>query len=96
MLCHHSAQWVTTCADKDRLTHPSVGRDGCPNHHRHANELERVARANQHVQFYDCQGRMNERYLLHNVLQSLYPAQPPSDDEILNPKYDHPPPAYYA
>jgi hypothetical protein len=39
---------------------------------------------------------MNERYLLHNVLQSLYPAQPPSDDEILNPKYDHPPPAYYA
>lgn len=71
-----------------------IGRDGCPQHHRHANELERVSRANPHIQFFDCQGRMCERLLLHDVLQALYPAQPVSDAEILDPKFDHPPPAY--
>ena len=69
-----------------------VGRDGCPNHHRHANELEQVSPANPHIQFFDCQGRMTERLILQKVLQALYPALPPSDEEILDPKYDHPPP----
>ncbi|CAD6582759.1 MAG: hypothetical protein TREMPRED_003380 [Tremellales sp. Tagirdzhanova-0007] len=71
-----------------------IGRDGCPNHHRHANELERVARANPHIHFFDCQGRMAERLILHDVLQALYPAQPPSDEEILDPQFDHAPPPY--
>jgi len=68
--------------------------DFCPNHHRHADELDRVARADPHVQFFDCQGHRAERLISHEVLQSMYPAEPPSDAEIMDPKYDHTPPPY--
>ena len=92
---HLSCLPISCTLSLDRISHTQkVGRDGCPNHHRHANELERVARANPHIHFFDCQGRMAERLILHDVLQALYPAQPPSDEEILDPQFDHAPPPY--
>lgn len=33
-----------------------IGVDGCPHHHRHANELQRISDVNHHVSFVDAQG----------------------------------------
>lgn len=33
-----------------------VGVEGCPHHHRHANELQRISDVNYHVSFVDAQG----------------------------------------
>lgn len=48
-----------------------VGGEECVHHNRHANELDRVARSNPHIQFFDCQGRIAERLILHQVMQAL-------------------------
>ncbi len=92
--------WHTLCTTLSTPTPPPPpvlsqrSSDFCPNHHRHADELDRVARADPHVQFFDYQGHRAERLIRHEVLQSMYPAEPPSDAEIMDPKYDHTPPPY--
>ena len=46
-----------------------VGVDGCPHHHRHANELQRISDVNHHVSFVDAQGNFPERYVTHELLK---------------------------
>lgn len=71
-----------------------IGQEDCPNHHRHANELDRICQANDHIQFYDCHGRICERLVVHDVLQRVYAENAPDKNEILDPQYDLPPPPY--
>ena len=76
-----------------------VGMENCPHHHSHAIELERVARFNPHVGFFDVHGRVCERMVVEDLLSSVYPVDPPVYNEILKPEYDLPPddlPAYSA
>jgi hypothetical protein len=76
-----------------------VGMENCPHHHSHAVELERVARFNPHVGFFDVHGRVCERLVVEDILGSVYPVDPPGYSEILKPEYDLPPdelPAYVA
>ena len=46
-----------------------VGVEGCPHHHRHANELQRISDVNHHVTFIDAQGNFPERYVTHELLK---------------------------
>jgi len=46
-----------------------IGVDGCPHHHRHANELERISQVNHHVSFVDAQGNCPERFVTHELLK---------------------------
>lgn len=46
-----------------------VGVDGCPHHHRHANELQRISDVNPHVSFVDAQGNFPERFVTHELLK---------------------------
>ncbi|KAJ7757626.1 hypothetical protein B0H16DRAFT_1885626 [Mycena metata] len=46
-----------------------IGPDGCPHHHRHANELQRISDVNPHVSFVDAQGNTPERYVTHELLK---------------------------
>ncbi|PWY72671.1 hypothetical protein BO83DRAFT_37146 [Aspergillus eucalypticola CBS 122712] len=46
-----------------------IGVDGCPHHHRHANELQRISEVNPHVSFVDAQGNTPERYVTHELLK---------------------------
>lgn len=46
-----------------------IGVDGCPHHHRHANELFRIGQANPHVQFVDSVGSIPERFVTHELLR---------------------------
>lgn len=46
-----------------------VGVDGCPHHHRHANELQRISEVNPHVSFVDAQGNTPERFVTHELLK---------------------------
>ncbi|RKO88673.1 hypothetical protein BDK51DRAFT_35618 [Blyttiomyces helicus] len=46
-----------------------VGVDGCPNHHRHANELQRISDVNHHVSFVDATGNTPERFVTHQLLK---------------------------
>lgn len=46
-----------------------VGVEGCPHHHRHANELQRISDVNHHVSFVDAQGNAPERYVTHELLK---------------------------
>uniref|UniRef100_A0A093V2L5 VWFA domain-containing protein n=1 Tax=Talaromyces marneffei PM1 TaxID=1077442 RepID=A0A093V2L5_TALMA len=46
-----------------------IGVDGCPHHHRHANELQRISDVNRHVSFIDAQGNIPERYVTHELLK---------------------------
>lgn len=46
-----------------------IGVDGCPHHHRHANELQRISDANHHVSFVDAQGNTPERFVTHELLK---------------------------
>lgn len=46
-----------------------IGVDGCPHHHRHANELQRISEVNPHVSFVDAQGNAPERYITHELLK---------------------------
>ncbi|RAK95265.1 uncharacterized protein BO80DRAFT_429988 [Aspergillus ibericus CBS 121593] len=46
-----------------------IGVDGCPHHHRHANELQRISQANPHVSFVEAQGNTPERYVTHELLK---------------------------
>jgi hypothetical protein len=71
-----------------------IGQEDCPHHHRHANELDRISKANDHIQYYDCHGRICERLVVHDVLQRVYAENAPNREEIMNPLYDIPPPAY--
>ena len=68
-----------------------VGMENCPHHHSHAVELERVARFNPHVGFYDVHGRVCERMVVEDLLSSVYPVDPPQYSEILKPEFDLPP-----
>ncbi|KAJ5505350.1 hypothetical protein N7453_004307 [Penicillium expansum] len=43
--------------------------DGCPQHHRFANELHRISNANPRVSFVDAQGNMPERFVTHELLK---------------------------
>ena len=45
-----------------------IGVDGCPHHHRHANELQRISDVNHHVSFVDAQGNTPERFVTHELL----------------------------
>jgi hypothetical protein len=65
-----------------------VGMENCPHHHSHAVELERVARWNPHVGFFDVHGRVCERLVVEDVLGSVYPVDPPRYEEVLNPEFD--------
>jgi len=67
-----------------------VGMENCPHHHSHAIELERVARFNPHVGFFDVHGRVCERLVVEDLLGSVYPVDPPGYSEILKPEYDLP------
>lgn len=76
-----------------------VGMENCPHHHSHAVELERVAKFNPHVGFFDVHGRVCERMVVEDLLSSVYPVDPPMYSEILKPEFDLPPeelPAYSA
>ena len=68
-----------------------VGMENCPHHHSHAIELERVARFNPHVGFFDVHGRVCERIVVEDLLASVYPVDPPQYSEILKPEFDLPP-----
>ncbi|TQW11586.1 WD40 repeat 2 [Cordyceps javanica] len=46
-----------------------IGVDGCPHHHRHANELQRISEVNRHVSFVDAVGNMPERLVTHELLK---------------------------
>jgi hypothetical protein len=46
-----------------------IGVDGCPHHHRHANELQRISDVNHHVSFIDAQGNCPERFVTHELLK---------------------------
>lgn len=46
-----------------------IGVDGCPHHHRHANELQRISDTNHHVSFVDAQGNCPERFVTHELLK---------------------------
>lgn len=46
-----------------------IGVDGCPHHHRHANELQRISDGNPRVAFVDAQGNMPERFVTHELLK---------------------------
>lgn len=46
-----------------------IGVDGCPHHHRHANELQRISEVNHHVSFVDAQGNTPERLVTHELLK---------------------------
>ncbi|KAL7954553.1 hypothetical protein V8C34DRAFT_294022 [Trichoderma compactum] len=46
-----------------------VGVDGCPHHHRHANELQRISQVNPRVSFVDAQGNTPERFVTHELLK---------------------------
>ncbi|KAG9245019.1 hypothetical protein BJ878DRAFT_40390 [Calycina marina] len=46
-----------------------IGVDGCPHHHRHANELTRINDVNHHVSFVDAQGNTPERFVTHELLK---------------------------
>lgn len=46
-----------------------IGVDGCPHHHRHANELQRISEVNPHVSFVDAQGNTPERFITHELLK---------------------------
>ncbi|ETN39844.1 uncharacterized protein HMPREF1541_06070 [Cyphellophora europaea CBS 101466] len=46
-----------------------VGVEGCPHHHRHANELQRISEVNHHVSFVDAQGNTPERFVTHELLK---------------------------
>ncbi|KAK0782291.1 hypothetical protein LTR75_014438 [Friedmanniomyces endolithicus] len=46
-----------------------IGVDGCPHHHRHANELQRISDVNHHVSFVDAQGNTPERFVTHELLK---------------------------
>ncbi|ATY62269.1 von Willebrand type A [Cordyceps militaris] len=46
-----------------------IGVDGCPHHHRHANELQRISEVNHHVSFVDAVGNMPERLVTHELLK---------------------------
>jgi hypothetical protein len=46
-----------------------IGVDGCPHHHRHANELQRISNVNHHVSFVDAQGNTPERFVTHELLK---------------------------
>lgn len=46
-----------------------VGVEGCPHHHRHANELQRISDVNHHVSFVDAQGNTPERLVTHELLR---------------------------
>lgn len=46
-----------------------IGVDGCPHHHRHANELQRISEINPHVSFVDAQGNTPERFVTHELLK---------------------------
>jgi len=46
-----------------------IGVDGCPHHHRHANELQRISDVNHHVSFVDAQGNTAERFVTHELLK---------------------------
>jgi hypothetical protein len=65
-----------------------VGMENCPHHHSHAIELERVARFNPHVGFFDVHGRVLERKVVEDILSSVYPVDPPAYQEILKPEYE--------
>jgi hypothetical protein len=67
-----------------------VGMENCPHHHSHAIELERVAKFNPHVGFYDVHGRVCERMVVEDLLSSVYPVDPPQYSEIVKPEYDLP------
>ena len=67
-----------------------VGMENCPHHHSHAVELERVAKFNPHVGFYDVHGRVCERMVVEDLLSSVYPVDPPQYSEILKPEFDLP------
>ena len=71
-----------------------IGMEECPHHHSHALELERVAKFNPHVGFFDVHGRVCERLVVEDLLGSVYPVDPPQYNEILKPEYDLP--AYSA
>jgi hypothetical protein len=64
-----------------------IGQEDCPHHHRHANELDRISKANDHIQYYDCHGRICERLVVHDVLQRVYAENAPNREEIMNPLY---------
>ena len=65
-----------------------VGLENCPLHHSLALDLERAAKYNPLVGFFDVQGRVCERLVVEDVLQSVYPVDAPQADEILKPEYD--------
>jgi hypothetical protein len=46
-----------------------IGVDGCPHHHRHANELQRISDVNHHVSFVDAQGNAPERFITYELLK---------------------------
>ena len=67
-----------------------IGQENCPHHHRHANELDRISKANEHIQYYDCHGRLCERLVVYDVLQRVYAENAPTRDDIMNPAYVFP------
>jgi hypothetical protein len=64
-----------------------IGQENCPHHHRHANELDRISHANDHIQYYDCHGRLCERLVVYDVLQRVYAENAPTRQDIMKPEY---------
>ncbi|KAJ3232036.1 hypothetical protein HDU78_007353 [Chytriomyces hyalinus] len=65
-----------------------VGFENDPHHHVHAIQLERVARFNPHIAFFDVQGRVLERFLVEQLLKSVYPVDPPVYEEIVDQQFE--------
>ncbi|KAJ3088799.1 hypothetical protein HK100_007937, partial [Physocladia obscura] len=62
-----------------------VGYENCPYHHSNAIELERMRKYNLNVECYDVQGHVLERLIVENLLNSVYPYNPPTFSEIVDP-----------
>ncbi|OQE43223.1 hypothetical protein PENCOP_c003G00134 [Penicillium coprophilum] len=46
-----------------------MGADRCPQHHRLANELQRISNTNPRISFLDAQGNIAERFITHELLK---------------------------
>ncbi|MCJ1249853.1 hypothetical protein MMC30_007079 [Trapelia coarctata] len=65
-----------------------VGMENCPFHHRRAGEWERVARFNPRVGVFEVSGRVCERWVVEEVIGSVFPVGAPGREEVLRGGFD--------
>ncbi len=87
----HCTGWHGELPASSVSSNSAYGDTSLTIHSSHAIELERVAKFNPHVGFFDVHGRVCERMVVEDLLSSVYPVDPPQYSEILKPEYDLPP-----